>query len=456
MVTIFAPQCLQAGEGRASVGNRISLPESRGRRFAHAELCTGNASPVDRSIALPARGDGGLESLACRRRLCASPARPAPGGCGSGRSTATTSSRRARCSRRCATSATRESSSGRPGISATTRCSVSTLLGEYGLALVGAFAPVRIASEDGFRDDLPFLDSTIDILVATGVAGPVVLAADENDVRLAVAGRPTARSATSLQGDDLKRAAERVQQASDRAAARGVAAAFHPHTATYIESPEEVTALLELTSVDICFDTGHCIVGGGDPVEMVRSVGDRITHLHLKDVDPRSPRTRPIAGADRRGSLGARSLLPLRGRKRRLRRRALDAGVVRPGRLGRAGTGSRRSGAGRPGRRARRRGGKPVGRPRRRSPPDRRGRPRQPGAGVRQGQSGHHRQRLTRHCRRSRRDARRPPRACPPRGPGPGASAACTASTNACKLGAVCVCEHLPVVVRKPRRVVRS
>ena len=42
-----------------------------------------------------------------------------------------------------------------------------------------------------------------------------------------------------------------------------------------------------MTSVDICFDTGHCIIGGGDPVEMVRLAGNRITHLHLKDVDPR-------------------------------------------------------------------------------------------------------------------------------------------------------------------------
>ena len=174
---------------------------------------------------------------------------------------------------------------GPPGYFGSDAASVSALLGEYGLALVGAFAPLRIASEEGFRADLPFLDSTIEILAATGSAGPVVLAADENDVRLAVAGRAEARSATSLRGDDLKRAAERVQQASDRAATRGVALAFHPHTATYIEGPEEVAALLELTSVGICFDTGHCIVGGGDPVEMVRLAGDRITHLHLKDVD---------------------------------------------------------------------------------------------------------------------------------------------------------------------------
>jgi inosose dehydratase len=69
-----------------------------------------------------------------------------------------------------------------------------------------------------------------------------------------------------------------------------VTAAFHPHTATYFEGPEEVAALLAATDpelVKITFDTGHCLVGGGDPVEFVRRYGDRIAHLHLKDVDPR-------------------------------------------------------------------------------------------------------------------------------------------------------------------------
>ncbi len=142
-------------------------------------------------------------------------------------------------------------------------------------------------------------------------------------MRLAVAGRPEARSATSLRGDGLKQAAERVQQASDRAAARAVAAAFHPHTATYIESPEEIAALLELTSVDICFDTGHSVVGGGDPVEMVRLAGDRITHLHLKDVDASVLERVRSQELTVERSLGAGPLLPVRGRQRRLRGRAL-------------------------------------------------------------------------------------------------------------------------------------
>ena len=35
----------------------------------------------------------------------------------------------------------------------------------------------------------------------------------------------------------------------------------------------------------LCIDTGHCVVGGGDPVALARRHSGRIRHLHLKDVD---------------------------------------------------------------------------------------------------------------------------------------------------------------------------
>jgi inosose dehydratase len=68
--------------------------------------------------------------------------------------------------------------------------------------------------------------------------------------------------------------------------ARGIA--FHPHAGTYIETPAEVERLVASTDPDlvtICLDIGHYTVGGGDPVETLRSLGERVTHLHLKDVD---------------------------------------------------------------------------------------------------------------------------------------------------------------------------
>jgi inosose dehydratase len=73
------------------------------------------------------------------------------------------------------------------------------------------------------------------------------------------------------------------------AAPDGVRVAFHPHTATWIEAPDEVSALaakLPGTGAGICLDVGHYLVGGGEPARAIRAFGALVTHVHLKDVDP--------------------------------------------------------------------------------------------------------------------------------------------------------------------------
>jgi inosose dehydratase len=35
----------------------------------------------------------------------------------------------------------------------------------------------------------------------------------------------------------------------------------------------------------LCLDTGHLAIGGSDPIEVAKLAGDRINHVHLKDVD---------------------------------------------------------------------------------------------------------------------------------------------------------------------------
>jgi inosose dehydratase len=72
------------------------------------------------------------------------------------------------------------------------------------------------------------------------------------------------------------------------AAPDGVRVAFHPHTATWVESPDEVEALagrLPDTGAGLCLDVGHYLVGGGEPARAIRHYGSLVTHVHLKDVD---------------------------------------------------------------------------------------------------------------------------------------------------------------------------
>ncbi len=81
-----------------------------------------------------------------------------------------------------------------------------------------------------------------------------------------------------------------VHEIADLAATAGHPTVFHPHAGTYVETPAEVArfvAATDATRVGVCLDVGHYLVGGGDPVALLRELGGRVTHVHLKDVDGR-------------------------------------------------------------------------------------------------------------------------------------------------------------------------
>lgn len=112
----------------------------------------------------------------------------------------------------------------------------------------------------------------------------VVFAVDGSEDRDRVAGK--AHLGPSLTENGFASLAEHIAKWARYAAEQGMRSSFHPHAATYIETPQETEALMTLLpeSVGLCLDSGHWIVGGGDPVVAARHYGTRITHVHVKDV----------------------------------------------------------------------------------------------------------------------------------------------------------------------------
>jgi inosose dehydratase len=80
------------------------------------------------------------------------------------------------------------------------------------------------------------------------------------------------------------RFAEGVKRAAGLCRDRGYEPTLHHHGASYIETPEEIEEMLRRTDIGLCLDTGHLVIGGGDPLRAVADWGARINHLHLKDV----------------------------------------------------------------------------------------------------------------------------------------------------------------------------
>ncbi len=121
-------------------------------------------------------------------------------------------------------------------------------------------------------------------------AGGEVLcvALDASADRDGLAGRAAAAGAPALSNSGWDRLVAVLGLLADEAIGAGHRLAFHPHAGTYVETPAEVDRLLAATDpsrVGICLDVGHYLVGGGDPVAALCTFGERVTHVHLKDVD---------------------------------------------------------------------------------------------------------------------------------------------------------------------------
>lgn len=118
--------------------------------------------------------------------------------------------------------------------------------------------------------------------------GEVLVAALALSVgRVERAGRATEPGTPRLTDDGWRRLAALLKGAARAARTRGRRLAFHPHAGTYVETPDEVERLAAETDaglVGLCLDVGHYLVGGGDPAAAVRRFGERVTHVHLKDV----------------------------------------------------------------------------------------------------------------------------------------------------------------------------
>lgn len=76
-----------------------------------------------------------------------------------------------------------------------------------------------------------------------------------------------------------------VQRVCDYVRSYGLIPALHPHVDCYIETEEEIERVLANTDATLCFDTGHHVYGGGEPISFYKKHYKRIPYLHIKECD---------------------------------------------------------------------------------------------------------------------------------------------------------------------------
>lgn len=85
--------------------------------------------------------------------------------------------------------------------------------------------------------------------------------------------------------DELKVLADSLERLEDICAAHGLVHTLHPHLSSMVEVAEDVKRVAEACDVKWTVDTGHLALGGYDPLQFTKDLGDRVSHAHLKDVN---------------------------------------------------------------------------------------------------------------------------------------------------------------------------
>jgi inosose dehydratase len=152
-----------------------------------------------------------------------------------------------------------------------------------GVNPAGTFVSFDFEDADGWAENEREIELTCRLLQDLGAPNLILIDGIYTDLYTGEQRRP--RTLDDAQWAQLVETTRRLQ---DVAARHGLNAVFHPHADTHVEREAQIERLMdEVPDLNLCLDVGHFAYSdGGDPVAFFRRHHERITHLHLKSVDP--------------------------------------------------------------------------------------------------------------------------------------------------------------------------
>jgi inosose dehydratase len=155
-------------------------------------------------------------------------------------------------------------------------------LAPFDLACIGGWYSVELLRRDA-AEEIRAMRSHLDLLKAMG--SPVFIIAETSNAIHGDRSVPLSRR-PRLKDGDWAEFGRRVTQVADAVLAAGLRLVYHHHMGTIVEAPHEIDHFMESTgpATKLLLDTGHCLFGGGDPVELARRHMHRVGHIHAKNV----------------------------------------------------------------------------------------------------------------------------------------------------------------------------
>jgi inosose dehydratase len=189
---------------------------------------------------------------------------------------------------------------------------LSSALGSRGLMLAGGFFELPFSDPHAMKAAMPGLGKLLDVFDSApppsgGLKPKPTLADAGSELRRARPCQSAGDHSLGFDAEGWKRFAAGVEMAAALCTDRGYEPTLHHETGTYLEAEWEIAKALEVTAIGLCLDTGHLLLGRGDPLRALREWGPRINHFHLKDarqavVDGIVREAAPVSEIWRRGA----------------------------------------------------------------------------------------------------------------------------------------------------------
>ena len=161
---------------------------------------------------------------------------------------------------------------------------LKAVLARHGLACVSGWYSGRLARRS-VAEEIDAVGPHLDLLAKNG---STVMVYGEVADSIQGAGAPLYQRPRFVKPEQWSAYGERLTAFGRHLLRHGVRLAYHHHMGAYVETPDDVDRLMEVTGdeVGLLFDSGHMTFAGGDPVAMLARHVARVCHVHCKDVRP--------------------------------------------------------------------------------------------------------------------------------------------------------------------------
>jgi len=156
-----------------------------------------------------------------------------------------------------------------------------------GLLLTGGYVEIDVSSDEASRRGLAELSEICDQFDAVSEGVDKVLLPRPTIALIAPSSTPAAAEPETAR---LGRIARVIGRFVEQCAERGYEACLHNEVGTVVATQASIVWALESTPVALCLDTGHLVAACGDPLEILETWRERVSHVHLKDARA------PVAG----------------------------------------------------------------------------------------------------------------------------------------------------------------